>query len=211
MILDKQSVATGYVPSHKIKSNFFDFYWEFVRKNSRHGSRHLISSYNHFKKFVNSDFISSSDITESLCEAFRAFLLKKYNDETPANYFREFKRMMKAAKKAGYFIENPSEELACKTKANKIKKAVLEPDEYIKLIKTPCLNRDTRRAFIFCLYAGEERAGCSAVQPISFQQKKHTRILTCLQAYIAPVNKQPIRGSPFLLYLVSLPITLLWQ
>jgi integrase/recombinase XerD len=154
MILEKQSISSGYIPAHKIKANFLDYYAEFVRNNRRYSSRHLMSSYNHFKTFLGSNYISAGNITENLCENFRAFLLKKFNGETPANYFREFKKIMKAAKKAGYFVENPVEDIACKTKANKIKKEVLEPQEYIQLLKTPCLNYDTRKAFIFCLYAG---------------------------------------------------------
>jgi len=154
LILEKQSVSSGYLPAHKIKANFLDFYAEFIQNNRRHSSRHLMSSYNHFKCFLGSNYISAVNVTENLCENFRAFLLKKFNGETPANYFREFKKMMKAAKKAGYFTENPAEDIACKTKANKIKKEVLEPQEYIQLLKTPCLNYETRKAFIFCLYAG---------------------------------------------------------
>jgi integrase len=154
LILEKQSVSTGYIPAHKIKANFLDFYAEFVKNNRRYSSRHLASSYNHFIAFLGNNYISAGNVTENLCENFRAFLLKNFNGETPANYFREFKKMMKAAKKAGYFVENPAEDIACKTKANKIKKEVLEPQEYIQLLKTPCLNYETRKAFIFCLYAG---------------------------------------------------------
>ena len=135
MILEKQAVSSGYMPAHKIKANFLDFYAEFVKNNRRYSSRHLMSSYNHFKSFLGANYISAGNITENLCENFRSFLLKKYNGETPANYFREFKKMMKAAKKAGYFVENPAEDLACKTKPNKIKKEVIEPQEYLQLLK----------------------------------------------------------------------------
>ena len=63
MILEKQSVATGYVPIHKIKSNFLDFYAEFVKSNARYGSRHLACSYKHFKPFLKATYISPNNIT----------------------------------------------------------------------------------------------------------------------------------------------------
>lgn len=154
MILERQSIASGYVPMHKIKSNFLDFYADYVKHNVRYGSRHLMASYKHFKAFLKIDFISAASISETLCENYRAYLLSKYNGETPANYFREFKRVMKAGKKAGYFTENPAAEIASKTKPNRKKKEVVEPEEYLQLLKTPCLNYEVRNAFIFCLYAG---------------------------------------------------------
>jgi hypothetical protein len=35
MILEKQSISSGYIPAHKIKANFLDYYAEFVRNNRR--------------------------------------------------------------------------------------------------------------------------------------------------------------------------------
>jgi len=74
--------------------------------------RHLSSSLKHFKSFIKKDYISASSISEDLRENFRSFLLSQFNGETPANYFREFRQMMKSARKAGYFATNPCEELA---------------------------------------------------------------------------------------------------
>ncbi len=153
MILEKQSVASGYVPIHKIKSNFLDFYAEYVKSNARYGSRHLTCSLKHFKSFLKATYISAGNITETLCENYRAYLLLRFNGETPANYFREFKRVLKGAKKGGYFIVNPAEDIASKTKPNRKKKEVIEPEEYLQLLKTPCTNHEVRNAFIISLYA----------------------------------------------------------
>lgn len=79
LILERQSIAYCYIPSHKIKSNFLDYYSDFVHENARNSSMHLISSFNHFKTFLGKDYISASNISENLCENFRTFLLKKFN------------------------------------------------------------------------------------------------------------------------------------
>lgn len=84
-ILEGQSVGSKYIPSHKIKSNFLDFYKEFVKDNQTYGSRHLPASQKQFKAFLKSDYVSARDITRDLCERFRSYLLQKYNGETPAN------------------------------------------------------------------------------------------------------------------------------
>src|SRR5579863_8925975 len=41
MILDNNSIGTNYVPSFKIKNNFFDYYEGFVKKNRIYSNRSL--------------------------------------------------------------------------------------------------------------------------------------------------------------------------
>jgi integrase/recombinase XerD len=154
MTLENQAIGSGYIPKHKLKTNFLDYYEEYVKTNSRTGSRHLLCSLAHFKEFMNKDYVSPVEITETVCERFRSYLLQKLNGETPADYFYKFKKVLKAAKADGYFINSPAEMIKSKVKANKKKKEVLEVDEYIRLIKTPCLNHEVRKAFVFCLYQG---------------------------------------------------------
>ena len=154
LILDRQSIGSGYVPAYKIKSNFLDFYQEYVMQNATYGSRHLSASYRQFKTFLKKDFISAKDISREVCERFRSYLLQKYNGETPANYFREFKRVIKSGKRNGYFIENPTEDLQSKENPNRKRKEVLESEEWARLIQTPCLNHEIKRAFVTSMYVG---------------------------------------------------------
>jgi len=70
------------------------------------------------------------------------------------NYFSEFKRMIKAATKQGYFRINPAEDVKAKTGKNRRLKEHLEVEEYLRLLKTPCLNEEVREAFILCCYTG---------------------------------------------------------
>ena len=94
MILDLQSINNGYIPQHKIKANFLEYYEEFVRSHRTIGNRHLENSLNALKNFVEKSFLSPIEITESFCESFREYLLKNFNGETPANYFMRFKRVV---------------------------------------------------------------------------------------------------------------------
>lgn len=154
LILERQSLGSSYRPAHKLKYNFLDYYQQYVQEHRRSASRHLQSSLTHFRSFLNREFISAKDISEDLCLGFRSYLLKRYNGETPANYFSEFKRMMKAARKAGYFIEDPAEDIKCKTSPVKRRKPVIEPEEYIQLLNTVCPNIEVRRAFVVSMYQG---------------------------------------------------------
>jgi integrase/recombinase XerD len=51
-----------------------------------------------------------------------------------------FKRVLKAAKKDGYFRNNPYEDVVAKWNKNKQIKEILSEDDYIKLMNTPCTN-----------------------------------------------------------------------
>jgi integrase/recombinase XerD len=65
-----------------------------------------------------------------------------------------FKRVLKKATKDGYFRQNPSEELPAKIGGNKKLKEILTAEEYSKLMNTPCLNHEVKKAFVFSLYTG---------------------------------------------------------
>jgi len=41
LLLEQQAIGTEFVPAHKYKPNFIDYYEEFVKDNQRRGKRHL--------------------------------------------------------------------------------------------------------------------------------------------------------------------------
>ncbi len=175
MILDSQAVNSGYIPRHKIKINFFDFYNEYIRQNPATRNRHLEGSLNAFKKFIVKGFISPAEISEDLCERFRDYLLKNYNGETPANYFLRFKRVLRGAKKEGYLKDSPAENIVAKTNKNKIIKDILAEEDYQKLMAAPCTNHEVKKAFVFSLYTGLRWAD---VKPLKWENvKDHSVVL----------------------------------
>jgi integrase len=154
LTLERQAIGTGIIPTHKFKANFLDYYGEFVKNNKQEGNRHLEGSFTHFKNFLKKDFLSPIDVTENLCQRFRKYLLDKFNGDTPANYFSRLKRVVRSATKEGYFRVNPADDVAAKSNKNHRRKAHLEVEEYVALLKTPCLNEELREAFVLCCYTG---------------------------------------------------------
>jgi integrase len=152
--IEQQAVGTGFIPVHKFKGNFIEYYQEYVDLNRRKGNRHLTSSLIQFKRFLKNDFLSPIDITENLCKRFRQYLLDKFTGDTPANYYARFKWVVKAATKDGYFRYNPSEDVKTKSNPSKSIKSNLEVDEYLQLLDTPCLNENVKDGFIFSCYTG---------------------------------------------------------
>ena len=154
MTLDEQATGSGFIPMHKFKSNFLDYYEEYVELNRRNDNRHLQGSLNHFKAFLKKDIIAPIDITENVCKRFRQYLLDKFQGDTPANYFARFKRCMKAATKDGYYRLSPCEDVKSKINPSPTLKENLEVDEYLALLNTPYFNQDITEGFIFCCYTG---------------------------------------------------------
>ncbi len=154
LTIEKQAVGSAYIPSHKFKANFLEYFEEYVELNKRKGNRHLLNSLTQFKLFIKKDFISPVDITENLCKRFRQFLLDKFTGETPGGYYARFKWVINAAESDGYFQKNPTAKVFAKSNPSLRIKNNLEIDEYLKLLQTPCLNDEIKSAFIFCCYTG---------------------------------------------------------
>jgi len=142
LIIEKQAIGSSFIPTHKFKQNFIEYFDEYVKQNKRSANRHLANSFKQFKEFVGKDFIAPIDITENFCKRFRQYLLDKYTGETPGGYYTRFKWVVKAAHSDGYFHKNPTENVSAKNNPSARMKDNLEADEYLKLLDTPCTNQE---------------------------------------------------------------------
>jgi hypothetical protein len=89
MTLDRQSVSAGYIPNHNFKSNFLDYYAEFVKNNRQEKNRHSEGSFAHFKAFLGKTFLPPLEVTENLCERYRKYLLDHFNGDTRLIIFQD--------------------------------------------------------------------------------------------------------------------------
>jgi hypothetical protein len=85
-IIEKQAIGSTYIPSYKFKTNFLEYYEEYLNQNKRKGNRHLSNSLKQFKLFIKNDCIAPLDITENFWKRFRQYLLDKFTGETPGGY-----------------------------------------------------------------------------------------------------------------------------
>lgn len=175
LIIESQAIGTPFIPHHKFKANFLDYYTDYVMKHRSEENRHLPCSFEKFKLFVGKDFISPTEITEDFCKRFRKYLLDCLTGETPQNYFARFKWVIKAATKDKYFHDNPAEDVSATANPSTELKEVIEADEYLKLINTRCTNEEVKFAFIFCLYTGLRWADVSKVD---WQDIKEGKLVT---------------------------------
>ncbi|WP_165813813.1 site-specific integrase [Terrimonas sp.] len=151
-IIESQAVGTPYMPQHKFRDNFLDYFAEYVKLNRKNDNRHLSCCFTKFKCFVGKSFISPIEITENFCKRFRQYLLDQLTGETPQNYFARFKWAIEAATRDKYFLVNPTNKVSAIANPSIALKDNLEADEYISLLGTPCCNEDVKAAFTFSLY-----------------------------------------------------------
>jgi integrase len=177
MVIDQQSIGTPFIPTHRFKENFLDYYANFVEENKRPGNRHLQGSLNQFKLFIKKPRIFPMDITENLSKRFRTFLTDKFTGKTPADYFRSFKRVIRSATTDGYFRIHPAQDVRSKTNASKKIKESLEAEEYCRLLNVPIKNREIRDAFIFSCYTGLRRCD---VKDLKWSQIKGGTLTTTI-------------------------------
>jgi integrase len=151
-ILEKQAIGTGYIPKHRFKDNFLEYYQEYIKLNKKSENRSLECTLTQLKKFAAKDHLAPIEITENFCVRFRQFLLDNLRGETPGNYFARFKRVLKTATKDGYYRHSPAEDVNAKSGKCFQLKENLEANEYIKLLNTPCFNVEVRDGFILSCY-----------------------------------------------------------
>ena len=70
LTIEKQAIGSAFIPGHKFKANFLEYYEEYVNQNKRKRNRHLANSLKQFKTFIDADFIAPLDITENFCKRF---------------------------------------------------------------------------------------------------------------------------------------------
>ena len=67
LIPDGRAISSGYIPQRKLKQNFLHYYTEYVKSHIRTGNGHLQKSPSAFKAFLDRDYISPTEITETVC------------------------------------------------------------------------------------------------------------------------------------------------
>lgn len=72
-IIEKQSIGTEYIPDHKFKANFLDFYNEYVEKNKKANNRHLENSFRQFKLFMKKPLLRPWRLRSSCANASETF------------------------------------------------------------------------------------------------------------------------------------------
>ncbi len=151
---DIQHNAEGLVSPHRKKCNILDYFTSYINNYQKKDIRMMKTARREFIAYVKEEHLTPNQIDPKLIKGYRDYLLDKYNGETPNSIFARFKKVLRAATEEGLFIKNPAEGVICPYPKVIVPKAILMPDEIIKLAETECRNPEIKRAFLFCLNTG---------------------------------------------------------
>jgi len=152
--LELQQNEYDFEHSSKRNYDFFLFAEDYIKQHQEVVDIRLYkASINKFKTFLRKDHLPCSQLTENILETFNLYLLKNMGGETPLNYMKKLKRIIKAATKEKYFKSNPAENIRGKKNPTK-EKDVLSYDDLKMLWNTSCRNDQVKKAFLFSCFTG---------------------------------------------------------
>lgn len=143
-------------PTFKQNIDFIEYFDNFVANYKKKDLRIVDACNKQFKAYLKDAKIkslNSKQVNANLVYEFKTHLLENLSGESPANYFKKFKLLIKQAIRQNIFTKDPTLDISISVKQS-IKKQILTPEEIQLLAKTPCTNKDLKRAFIFSLYTG---------------------------------------------------------
>ena len=136
------------------RANFLSYLDEFTDTYPKKDKRVIVAMAGKFRKFMGEpEALLFSEVTVRLCGRFRDYLEQHCKGETPYNYFKKFRKVLKHAVKEGLISVNPAEEVENR-KTEGIKKEVLTSDEIQKMARAECYSDEIKRAFLFSCVTG---------------------------------------------------------
>ena len=147
----------GFISSHKMNIDFVVYFEKFSDGYIKRDKRTMLSTFNKFKEFLKSqkqkESLPSKHISEDLLQEFRDYLEEHHTGETPHNYFKKFKMVIRKAVKEGILRMDFTADIKNPTNTSKVKD-VLTFDELTLLSKTELGNTEVKRAFLFSCLTG---------------------------------------------------------
>lgn len=154
--LQIQSEEYDLVSKSKSKVDFLDYFNSFIKEYSKKDKRVMVACYNKFREFLKEEGVKAlpaNKINETLVIDFKDYLESKLNGESPVNYFKKFKIVLKKATRDKILKVNPSTDVVI-NRNESIKKDILNFNEIQQLADTECGNEEVKRAFLFSCFTG---------------------------------------------------------
>ncbi|NCA77355.1 MAG: site-specific integrase [Alphaproteobacteria bacterium] len=154
--LDLQANDHGLIPQFRKNTDFLAYFEKFHENYKNKDVRLVKGALSYFRLFLAEEkikMLSAKNLSEQICKDFKYFLESKLNGETPYNYFKKFKGVVRQAYKDKLIPENYSDGIII-VKSNSLKKDILNFEEIQTLAKKPCGNDQVKRAFLFSLNTG---------------------------------------------------------
>lgn len=157
MVVDKEKqlmdgLAAIPLPVRRQKVDFIQFFKNYMEVNPSKERRDT-ATLRKLITFNGGDKLPITEVTEDYLRRFKNFLESKLSGETPYDYFKYLKMVIKQATKEGWFATNPAEDIKVSRKSNEPKSS-LTIEELKILVYADCPNEVVKRAFLFSCLTG---------------------------------------------------------
>lgn len=155
--LELQNSAHGFAPTN-YDADFVKFFSDYVESYDKKNIKMFQAVLKHFTAFLTKKRIThlaGRGVSQVLCEDFGEYLKTKLNYETPADYFKAFRQVLRRARKEKV-IDLEIEEIKVKFVYDRqaIRKPILTVDEVDKIMAVTPPNAEVARAFVLSLNTG---------------------------------------------------------
>lgn len=180
--LDLGSSEIYQVPEYKQRQDFVEYFEQYQDSYKKKDIRKVRYSLKKFKSFLEEKElvqIQFREITPKLCSDFKDYLTNPANGlsaETPYDYWKRFKGVLKMAKMEKILNDNPADGITFKgyNKYEKqLRKNILTPVELQSIASKPCANNEVKRAFLFACYTG---LGMAEIRQLTWARIENGRI-----------------------------------
>lgn len=154
--IELQALDHGIVPQFRKNIDFLAYFQQFHDNYGNKDVRLVTGALKYFRLFLidrKQNTIAAKEINEQLCIDYKNFLVHKLNGETPFDYYKKFKTVIRQANREKIISENYADGIT-PVKSDGLKKDVLNFEEIKKLAAANCGNDQVKRAFLFCLNTG---------------------------------------------------------
>lgn len=188
LIFEKQKhLMDGIIAPTAIKrqrTDFFEYFAEYMELHPSKERRHT-ATLRKLKQFWGKPVLPLTEVNEKMLMRFKIYLEERLSGETPYDYFKALKMIIKQATKEGLFVHNPADDITVSKQAGEAKNA-LTVQELQLLYDSDCPNETVKRAFIFSCYTGLRYGD---ITKLRWQHITEDNILKIVQAKTGhPVN-----------------------
>jgi len=154
--LEVQANTSGIVKASSKRGRLTDYMQDYVEKYSKKDARIVLAMYKKFCQFLNQSGkkgLVVQGLTKSVVIDFKEYLEANLNGESPANYFKKFRKVLEGLVNDGVLQSNLASGITVRRNES-ISKEILTFEEIKLLAGTPCKNTIIKRAFLFSCYTG---------------------------------------------------------
>ena len=157
--INRENNQYGFQADYKKDIDFIKYFEKFLKSYPRKDIQKVRNSLAKFKLFIKKKRLPFSSLSVSLCEKYMLYLQYDagLSGETPYDYWKKFKAVIKSAKKEKIILSNPAEDITFKNRKsgnNQLRKNILTVDELKALYQTECKDESTKKVFLFACFTG---------------------------------------------------------